>query len=72
MYPQNHILWLTSLSLFITMYEMLCVHINRAGFRRRGVQLFLVKHAECCCLYLNSHEQITPAGTQFGAMGQLV
>ena len=27
-----------------------------AGLRRCGAQLFSVKHAVCCCVYLNSQE----------------
>jgi hypothetical protein len=36
-------------------------HTFRAGLRSCGTQLFSVKSAVCCCVYLNSREYITLA-----------
>ena len=33
---------------------------NKTKNRRHRAQLFSVKHVVCCCVYLNSQEQITP------------
>ena len=39
------------------------------GLGRCGTQLFSVKHAVCCCVYLSNPEYITPVRGAIGPIG---